>query len=534
MKRVFGNQRYLLFIGLIIVLAFTLIAFFISGKLNERVDDISGSLAKNVYKQKAVIMKAEFDNLLRTITTGENLLKEIKNSRDIEELSPAIRTILLADPKVNHAWYAVVKNSDTVYTAINRANKGYVYTSVPLFIKKWVRSDFKASDTLVRINRVISHADSLHLLNASRINLPDKTEVLFGFDINLRELRQYFWNVDKLGQAYFFIIDKNGFCLSHPDEKLIGKKLYPMQDSSMIKKVLTDGVVRHEIVRSNYLDIPVMQYYSPFIVGTEHWILGVSTPLTVFSEDVAAIRNYTLVMGVLSVFIILTLVLFAQLKWQKEFTLRQEVQEQSDKLALKTQQLQLKAERQEKENALLQLQKLKEKVDPHFLFNSFGSLNALIEQNPELAREFVVKLSRVYRYVLDSNTEGLSSVNEELRFASQYYFLLQIRFGEALPPLNVNIKEEHMQKQLPFMSLQTVIENAIKHNIVSKTDPLHIKIESEDNHLVISNNYQLRNDVNDSGKQGLTYVKSTYSHYGNSAFRHGRESDEYKCYLPLL
>lgn len=306
-------------------------------------------------------MRAEFDNLLRAITTEENLLKEIKNNKDIDELSPAIRTILLADPKVNHAWYAVVVNQDTVYTGVNRISGGYTHTKVSSFIKSWIKTGFSQQDTLSRINNIISYRDSLHLLNASRVRLPDKSEVLFGFDINLRELRQYFWNVDKLGQAYFFLVDENGICLSHPDEKLIGKKLYPMQDSSLIKKVVNDSIVRHEIVHSTYLEIPVMQYYSPFQFGTERWILGVSTPLTVFSEDVAAIRNYTLVMGVLSVFIILTLVLFAQLKWQKEFTLRQEVQKQSDQLALKTQQLRLKAERQEKKMHYFSFKNLKKR-----------------------------------------------------------------------------------------------------------------------------------------------------------------------------
>jgi LytS/YehU family sensor histidine kinase len=111
---------------------------------------------------------------------------------------------------------------------------------------------------------------------------------------------------------------------------------------------------------------------------------------------------------------------------------------------------------------------------------------------------------------------------------------LKIRFGEGLEPLTLQISEAHLQGKIPFMSLQTLIENAVKHNILSKSNPLKIRIESLGEGIMVSNNLQLRPDVRDSGKQGLNYLQSTYAYFGNQQLKYGVEGDQYQCFLPVL
>jgi LytS/YehU family sensor histidine kinase len=263
------------------------------------------------------------------------------------------------------------------------------------------------------------------------------------------------------------------------------------------------------------------------------WTLVVDTPLLAVDEDVKAIEKYMLLLFASTAIMILVLIVWAQTKWQKEFMLRQQAELTRQELLAERQTLSLMAERQEKHNALLQLNTLKDKIDPHFLFNSLSSLNALIEQSPQLAQSFVMKLSRVYRYVLDAHPEELSTVAEELNFANEYFFLLKIRFGQGLQPLTVQLSNEHLHGQIPFMSLQTLIENAVKHNIVSKDMPLHITIQSEGDHIVVSNNLQLRKDVKESGKHGLDYLRGTYTYLGYHSFRCGVSGSHFTCYLPV-
>lgn len=298
--------------------------------------------------------------------------------------------------------------------------------------------------------------------------------------------------------------------------------------------MLADSVSSYEPDYSNYLQLPVIRYYTPFRIGSMNWTMIVDTPLLVVVEDTQAIERYMLIIFFASSLIILFFIGISQAKWQREFMLRQEAEMSKQRLSLEAQALMLTTEKQKTENALLQLDKLKEKVDPHFLFNSLTSLNGLIEERPDLAKSFVVKLSRVYRYVLDPPENGLAEVSQEMRFANEYFFLLQIRFGSALAPLNTDIHKDHSSGLLPFMSIQTLVENAVKHNIVSKASPLHIRIESVDNGIKVTNNLQLRQDQKTSGKHGLKYLEKTFSFFNVSGFEYRIEGDKFVCFLPLV
>lgn len=170
----------------------------------------------------------------------------------------------------------------------------------------------------------------------------------------------------------------------------------------------------------------------------------------------------------------------------------------------------VKAERLEKEKAQVQFDNLKNQLNPHFLFNALTSLNSLIFENQGLASQFLQHLSKVYRYVLQNKDKNFVTVQTEMDFIQNYVFLLRTRFEPALT-ISFRVKDDSKDKAIVPVTLQILIENALKHNVVDKDRPLSIRIETNDDYLVVSNNLQLRKLVETSNKQGLENLKSLYA-----------------------
>ena len=160
-------------------------------------------------------------------------------------------------------------------------------------------------------------------------------------------------------------------------------------------------------------------------------------------------------------------------------------------------------------SASAQFESLKNQIDPHFLFNSLNVLSSLIEENPDAAQKFTTSLSKVYRYVLEQKDKELVSVEEELKFAKTYMNLLKMRFENSIT-FEVPEFENDDAKVVP-LSLQLLLENCIKHNIVSEKKPLHIKIYIEENELIIENNKQIKEVLQDRKGVGLQNIVSRYA-----------------------
>jgi two-component system LytT family sensor kinase len=170
----------------------------------------------------------------------------------------------------------------------------------------------------------------------------------------------------------------------------------------------------------------------------------------------------------------------------------------------------VEAERLEKEKAKVQFENLKNQLNPHFLFNALTSLNGLIFENQGLASQFLQHLSKVYRYVLQNKDKNFVTLQTEIDFIQNYIFLLSTRFESALT-IKMDVRRDALERAIVPVTLQILIENAIKHNIVDKNSPLAIDISSIGNYLVVSNNLQTRKTVEASNKQGLDNLKSLYS-----------------------
>ncbi|HEX8060438.1 MAG TPA: histidine kinase, partial [Cyclobacteriaceae bacterium] len=171
--------------------------------------------------------------------------------------------------------------------------------------------------------------------------------------------------------------------------------------------------------------------------------------------------------------------------------------------------------------------------NPHFLFNALTSLNSLIFENQGLASQFLQHLSKVYRYVLQNKDKNFVSVQTELDFIGNYVFLLRTRFETALT-ITFNIDVQSKDKAIVPVTLQILIENALKHNVVDKDRPLSIRIDTNDDYLVVSNNLQVRKLVETSNKQGLENLKSLYAFLTDKPVQINSNETEFSVGVPLV
>jgi two-component system LytT family sensor kinase len=169
----------------------------------------------------------------------------------------------------------------------------------------------------------------------------------------------------------------------------------------------------------------------------------------------------------------------------------------------------IRAERLEKEKSHVQFDNLKNQLNPHFLFNALTSLNSLIFENQKLASDFLQQLSKVYRYVLQNKDKNFVLLSTELEFISNYVRLLETRFHGALK-IQFDIHNDSKEKAIVPVTLQILIENALKHNIADREKMLNIEIVTVGDYLVVSNNLQPRKNVETSNKQGLENLRSLY------------------------
>ncbi len=167
-------------------------------------------------------------------------------------------------------------------------------------------------------------------------------------------------------------------------------------------------------------------------------------------------------------------------------------------------------ERFKKENIEFHLEMLKTQVNPHFLFNSLNTLSSLIYSDPDTAAEFVRQLAKVYRYVLENRTKELVSLEEELTFLQAYTYLMDLRFGQSLS-IRIQLPPSTHSYAIAPLTLQMLIENAIKHNIVSQKKPLDIHIfQEEADYLTVQNPLQLKPVKEFSSEIGLKNIHSRY------------------------
>lgn len=187
----------------------------------------------------------------------------------------------------------------------------------------------------------------------------------------------------------------------------------------------------------------------------------------------------------------------------------------------------------ENENILVQFETLKNQVSPHFLFNSLNALASLISTDPKKAVAFTTAFSKIFRNTLELKDRHLVTLAEELQHVNAYLSLQKMRFGDNLQT-DISVPSDHMDDYLPPFSLQMVVENAIKHNAISSSEPLQISVRIRDQFLVVTNNLQSRQFVEDSTGTGVSNIRSRYKYVTDLRPVFEVRNHEYYVELPLI
>jgi two-component system LytT family sensor kinase len=189
-----------------------------------------------------------------------------------------------------------------------------------------------------------------------------------------------------------------------------------------------------------------------------------------------------------------------------------------------------------KENAVAQLEALKNQVSPHFLFNSLSILSSLVHVDANLSEKFIDQLSKAYRYILEQKENETVSLKTELEFLNAYAFLLKIRFENKFD-VNLSITDQEAEQyRIAPLTLQILIENCVKHNRMSEKEPLIVTILIEDEYLVVTNPIRPRAEIERiaSTRIGLANIKNRYQLLTSHLVQIEKDAKIFKVKIPLL
>ena len=194
----------------------------------------------------------------------------------------------------------------------------------------------------------------------------------------------------------------------------------------------------------------------------------------------------------------------------------------------------LESERLMKENARSQMMSLKNHLDPHFLFNNLNILSSLMDKDVSLSKDYLDKFASVYRIILKAEHSDLTLLEDELQLVDAYIYLLKTRF-EGSVIFELDIDKKHMDKGIPPLAIQMLIENAIKHNMASSDSPIKIRILTSGDHIIIENNIQKKKYFQqDHRGSGLENIKARYAFFSDRPMKVEETEDIFRVTLPLI
>lgn len=539
----FKRHRKYFQISVLLIVGYFVGSAIITPKITLVAESLLGDIIKENIRSKRNIINFEFNRLNIFLKYSEDLIEDflevhLEDTSDgsFEKLKEKLEfttSLARSTNLISNSFIYSITSKDMEEVHLSNKEASSETTPISSFLKP-----LRAIEREISLDSVITGPDFVINRKIYARKLNADTTIVVGYDINLLDFWEYFSETSKGGSGYTVVTNSDGVCILHPEVAFIGHKL-----DGFFATVSINDIIKHEnksedspqnILKdkatSQFLGLEVLRYFDEIKIGNNSLILIESYPIDInLKEATEKIQNYFSWISLLAFLTFMLLLLISRLQLRKEYGEKLNVLEEKEKLMLTN-------EKYQKENAVLQLDQLKEKMNPHFLFNSLNSLHVLIESNPDLSQEFVFKLAEVYRYLLENKEGNLVKVKDEIKFLEHYIFLQEIRFKNSLKVSIDNTTDDLILfKKIPFLSLQTLVENAIKHNQITKDNPLHIEIIIKENVIVVSNNYTPRTNKNrNSHYLGLAYLKNIYRHHNIENFKAEIVGSKFRSVLPLL
>ena len=318
----------------------------------------------------------------------------------------------------------------------------------------------------------------------------------------------------------YLTIVKDDRYIYHPDEKLLGaavdwqgEELYNNKEEELAR------------VFSDYLNIPVYRYYKVVELEGQKWYFISNTPAISFSDFISDTRSTFFSVFLFALVAFVVIFLLGLLQWKREFVKKQ---------ALQTEKINLELQNEQNKQRMLstELKQLKSGLNPHFLFNSLSSLSILVDNQPDEAKSFARALSGIYQYLLNQQAVDVVTLRQELEFVKNYIYLQKIRFGDRIVA-DIQIDDALLDRSVPPVSLQLLVENCIKHTKMTHNNPLYINIYVEDGYLVVVNNYNPVDNGEVSGV-GLNNLTKRYAFLTSKPCSFLVQNNHFVSKIPLI
>lgn len=500
------SQRRLLITGTILLLLLVAGVLVTGRIINGMAVGMSDRIVTQIGKYHCRLLEAEFGRSEKVLGSFVQFMCDHPGHTEAE-LQVLTRTLMEMDPKSGCIWLLESGEYDIRCYLRNGETRA---DEIPAGFRQLTAAHTQDGTVWSRV----TGTDTLRVWSlVCRVTDSEGREHICGVDFPLTDICAYMAEQNPHSSSYATLFDPEGVIVYHPDSQRLGRTASDSTDLKALREVLETGRRVITSYVSDFLGIDEEHIYYPIELAGRRWVADIGIPRLLIEQDIDDFHFYTILTAVLSVLFFGVLLIVAQLRWRREYDLRRH---------------------SERESEQLHLQQVLEQIDPHFLFNSLNSLYALIRCNPEQAREFTLTLSRVYRRVLERRKQILSSLSEEIDFTWQYYTLQKIRFDDRIE-LTTAIDPAMRNWQIPSMSLQTLVENAVKHNSITSRNPLHIRIRTEGETLLIENNHTPRDGSDaESLGVGLERIRSVYRFYTEANISISADAETFRCRLPLL
>lgn len=483
----------------IAAVSFMFFAYIMGKELGNIANVTTMNTARLIARVNARVAQKELKEPIQIV---ELLAKHItqKNDNNFEEIKRLIGLNKILNQNLISIHLSIRNNNHPELNSSNEKDKLFIDSILSL------NKDKRLTDNLFFSEPYQKQKDKkIYVAIIKKILAKDGTENTILVEIDLAELHNKFVNIESFGYGYVSILSSENNFISHPDETLIGTKYKNKSELILIdsaKKINKE--LGHEVM-SEFLRIQVYRTYQRLKISENQppWLISVSLPYQEMFTISNKVKVFSLTIGIIASIVLIIMMWITLKRWFLELQLRKQVELQQKESQ------RINAIR-EKELMRAQLENLKNQTRPHFLFNSLSSLMVLIEDEPQEAVKFVEKLASLYRFLIEINNTDWADIEKELKSVEDYIYLQKTRFKANLI-YNKSVSKKFMPCKMPTSSLLILVENAIKHNIISTKEPLDIFIYAEKKHIFVKNNFNPRTDMQkESIGIGLKNLRERY------------------------
>ncbi len=526
--RIHLSNKSIYFIALIVsfiaVFALVVLSFLINNESQKSNDDF----VKKSFLRKYEAIEFEFKNIEEYQEVLKKVVKKT-NEENVAEHFLVLNELNSNRKLIRHDWFSIYSQETNHFPdklllskAINQSN---IKENQTVYQSKNQEID----------NFLLDYEDTLYWVNYDSIQLSPTENIYYGSTIKLYDLYKFFTTIDATSSNYMYVFNKDGICITHPDEQFIGKNVFDFTDiqpndtiTSTINSNFSQDLYTLNDASSEFIkDTDIKRFIKPLHTKNFEGYIVVNHLSYIINEKVDQTKFYVTFIFLGTVFLIIVIFLLFNKITSKTYREKASVIEEKNRLLIENEKI-------KNANTLTQLQQLKNQINPHFLFNSLNSLYMLIGLNKENAQKFTMNLSKIYRYLIVPPKENVVLVKKELDFIAQYMDLHKSRFSEELI-FDLQIEDsKSLEKNIPYLALQIVVENAIKHNIATIDQPLTINIVVKSDLIIVKNTFQKKSKSLDNEKFGLNYLQKIYHFYQVNNFLTKVENEEFICFLPYI